>query len=305
MPQRQPFTALCRATSCSRLTGRADLHLHTTHSDGTYSPAQIVDLARRSGLVAVAITDHDTLAGVAPARQAAAGTSLEVIAGVEISCAYREKELHLLGYFVDPEDGPLSEALHRLREHRCERFWGMVERLRGCGVSLDEGELRTWAGAGALGRRQLAEYLVLIRKAGSVREAFTRYLADGGRADVPKVCLPVAEALRLVRGAGGVASWAHPSYDCDRSTLDELRGWGLSAVEVDYPGIKNSRRSRLRSWASELGLAVSGGSDCHGPDHPRRAVGAGSVTRDELEQLRQRAHTPPLSPRGRGGKEVV
>jgi predicted metal-dependent phosphoesterase TrpH len=287
MPHRQPFTALCRATTCGRQTGRADLHLHTTHSDGTYTPAQVVDLARRSGLVAVAITDHDTLAGVAPARQAADGTAVEVVAGVEISCAYREKELHLLGYFVDPVDGPLNAALRRLREHRAGRFWEMVERLRGCGVSLDEGDLRAWAGGGALGRRQLAEYLVVVRKTGSVREGFTRYLADGGRADVPKVCLPVAEALDLVRGAGGVASWAHPAYDCDRAALAELRRLGLGAVEVDYPCVRKSRLARLRAWAAELGLAVSGGSDCHGPDQPRRAIGAGSVTREELERLRQ------------------
>src|SRR5688572_13505927 len=134
MPSRQPFTALCRATSRPPALDRADLHVHTTASDGTYTPAQVVALARRAGLAAVAITDHDTLDGVGPARAAAAGTGLEVIAGVEITAEHRGRELHLLGYFVSTEDGPLVRALARLRRLRRERFLAVLDRLRGCGV---------------------------------------------------------------------------------------------------------------------------------------------------------------------------
>ena len=115
--------------------GRADLHVHTTHSDGDYTPAQVVELARRSGLAAVAITDHDTLGGVAGRAGAASGSALEVIAGVEITAEYGGRELHLLGYFVRPDDEALQAALQRLREHRAGRFREMVERLRRCGVS--------------------------------------------------------------------------------------------------------------------------------------------------------------------------
>src|SRR5437870_1828670 len=135
MPARQPFTALCQAGSRRRTTGRADLHLHSTHSDGNYTPAQLLDLARRSGLAAVALTDHDTLAGVAEAEAAAAGSGVAVVPGVEISAEYQGRELHLLGYFVRAGDEPLRAALRRLREHRERRFWEIVERLRGCGVS--------------------------------------------------------------------------------------------------------------------------------------------------------------------------
>jgi predicted metal-dependent phosphoesterase TrpH len=287
MPARQPFTTLCQLAARSRSTGRADLHMHTTHSDGTYTPAQVLDLARRSGLAAVAVTDHDTLDGVAPTQQAAAGTGVEVVPAVEISTAYRGRELHLLAYFVRLDDERLQAALRRLRDDRAERFWEMVERLRGCGVSLDAGRLRDEAGSGALGRRHLAEFLVQAGRAGSVREAFNRYLSDGGRVAVPKVRLDVAEALELVRGAGGVASWAHPSYDCDRQSLQELRGLGLGAVEVEYPATRTARRQELRRLARELDLAVSGGSDCHGPDQLRRSVGACSISGEELEALRQ------------------
>jgi predicted metal-dependent phosphoesterase TrpH len=290
MPAGQPFTALCRTAARTRCTGRADLHLHTTHSDGTYTPAEVVDLAHRSGLAAIALTDHDTVSGVPEAQAAASGLdNLEIIPGVEISAQHRGRELHLLGYFLRLDDAPLGAALDRLREHRVGRFWNMVDRLRGCGVSLEEGELRARARSGALGRRHLAELLVNARRAGSVQEAFHRYLGDGGRVALPKVSLPMAEAIALLRGAGGVAALAHPTYDCNRESLAELRALGLRAVEAEYPGYRSQRVRQLRAWAAELGLAVTGGSDCHGPGRLSRSVGACSVAGHELADLRQRA----------------
>ncbi len=148
MPARQPFTALCQLASRGRLAGRADLHLHTTHSDGAYSPAQVVELARRAGLAAVAVTDHDAVGGVAVAREAADGSGVEVIAGVEITAEFRGRELHLLGYFFRTDDGPLTAALEKVCRGRAERFAEMVERLRACGASLD---LRERAAAGRPG----------------------------------------------------------------------------------------------------------------------------------------------------------
>jgi len=289
MPARQPFTALCQAASLPRSSGRADLHIHTVHSDGLYTPAEVIDLARRSGLAAVAITDHDTLEGIAPAQAAAAGNGVNVIAGVEITSEYLGRELHLLGYFVEVTNRPLNAALKRLQAHRETRFWEMVERLRSCGVSLDDTELHAQATTGTLGRRHLANLLVKARRAGSVREAFHRYLGDSSRLNVPKLRLPVAEAIALVRGAGGVASWAHPNYDCTRESLQELRGQGLGAVEACYPGFRPGRVCQLRDWAKELGLAVTAGSDCHGPGHPRRAIGAASLTETELMCVRRMA----------------
>ena len=284
MPARQPFTALCQLAARSRLAGRADLHLHTTHSDGAYTPAQVVELARRAGLAAVAVTDHDAVGGVAVARQAAGDSGVEVIAGVEITAEYRGRELHLLGYFFRTDDGPLTAALERVRQGRVERFREMVERLRACGASLDLRGVPPPAAPEALGRRHLAEMLVGQGLAGSVREAFARWLHDGGRAAAPKVRLPVGEAAALVRGAGGVAAYAHPPYDCTRETLAELRALGLGAVEVDHPNVRASRGRELRTWAADLGLAVTAGSDCHGPG--KHAVGACTVTTRELEMLR-------------------
>jgi predicted metal-dependent phosphoesterase TrpH len=289
MPARQPFTALCQTLARPTTVGRADLHVHTTASDGEYTPAQVVDLARRSGLVAVAITDHDTVAGVAPARSAADGSRVEIISGVEITAEYLSKEIHLLGLFIRPEDGPLCAALGRLREHRQGRYWEMVARLKRCGVALDDAVLQRQAATGTLGRRHLASLLVKQRQAGSVREAFVRYLGDHARAAVPKLRLAAAEAIALVRGAGGVAAWAHPPYDGWRDRLRGLAALGLGAVEVDFPGHRPSLGRAMCALAAELGLAITGGSDCHGPGHYRRAIGSFGANADELGCLRRRA----------------
>ncbi len=190
--------------------------------------------------------------------------------------------MHLLAYFVNPDDPALNAALEKVRRGRVERFHAMVERLRELGVSIADVELETIPDT--LGRRHLAEMIVKAGRAGSVREAFRRYLLDGGRVDVPKKRLPIAEALALVRAAGGVAAWAHPDYHCDQRRLAELRTLGLGGVEVEYPDTAPGRRRELRTWAAAIGLAITGGSDCHGPG--RRAVGACSVSAEELERLR-------------------
>jgi predicted metal-dependent phosphoesterase TrpH len=287
MPAGQPFTSLCRQMASPPQAGRVDLHLHTTASDGSYTPAQVVELGRRSGLAALAITDHDTLDGIGAAR-AAARQSLEVIAGVEVSAEFRGQELHLLGFFVNPEDVPLNQALAHLRQSRRQRFQEMVARLADLGVRL-EGESGEEAKDGVtLGRRHLAEMLVRSGHADSIRQAFQRYLGERGRANVPKHCLPVAEAIRLIRSAGGVAAWAHPANDCSEGTLRTLRDQGMQAVEVDFPSCRYSRQRELRSLASRLELAVTGGSDCHGPDHAHHAIGRCGLSREELEELRSK-----------------
>jgi predicted metal-dependent phosphoesterase TrpH len=284
MPAGQPFTLLCQQLARSRVAGRGDLHIHTTCSDGLYTPAQVLNLARRSGLSAIAITDHDT---VAACNLVCAASDIDVIAGVEITTEFHGRELHLLGYYFRPDDAPLNTALDGLRADRVNRFWEMVERLRRLGVSLSEAALASVNTSGTLGRRNLAELLVRDGKAATVREAFHRYLADHARAAVPKRRLPVAEAVKLVRGAGGVAAWAHPTYDCTRSSLVELRDLGMRGVEADFPSCRPSRARELRAWATELHLAVTGGSDCHGPEPPGRSLGMCGVTAAELATLRR------------------
>ena len=297
MPARQPFLDLCRQIAVARSEAhRADLHLHTRHSDGTFTPDEIVRRAAARGLGAIAITDHDSLAGFAPARAAAqtVAPALEVIPGVEITSEYQDRELHLLAYFIRPDDPPLNAALRELRADRTRRFGEMVARLEVAGVALDETAVkRCLEGGESPGRRTLAALLAAEGKAATIDAAFARYLRDGGPVCVPKRRLPVADALALVRGAGGVSSWAHPPDDVTLEQVLELRDLGLNALEAVYPSFAASRRQRLRDLAKAAGLAVSGGSDCHGPSPTRRAVGACAVTSAELERLRELAGNFP------------
>jgi predicted metal-dependent phosphoesterase TrpH len=217
------------------------------------------------------------------------GAAIEIVSGIELTTQFRGRPLHLLGYFFRLEDACLTSLLERLREHRRERFREMIVRLARQGVAVKLPDDRV--PSGALGRRHVAELLVKAGHAATIRQAFLRYLDDAGRVHVPHYELAVEEAIEFVRSAGGVAAWAHPSYDCTRHALEGLRICGLRAVEVDWPSCRLSRARELRAWAAELGLAVTGGSDCHGPGNHLRAVGARGITVDELEQLRSLAAT--------------
>jgi 3',5'-nucleoside bisphosphate phosphatase len=285
MPTGQPFTALCQGLAELKPAQRAELHVHTTESDGAYTPEQVVELARRVGLAAVAITDHDALAGSARSRAAARG--VEVISGVEITAEHDGREMHLLGYFVRDDDDALNSALAQLRERRRERFHAMADKLRSCGVTIDDASLIAADHGGSLGRRTLAELLCANGRVGSVREAFARYLGDGGPADLPKERLPLDRAIALVRAAGGMTSLAHPRPTMTRSDLATLRDGGLQAIEVEYPTHRANRVRELREWAAVLGMAVTGGSDCHGAEPLYRSIGCRGITIDELDALRQ------------------
>jgi 3',5'-nucleoside bisphosphate phosphatase len=279
-----PFTHLFQRLAVLRNPGRADLHTHTTFSDGTHTPAELIERAIKAGLKAVAVTDHDTTGGVEPVRAAAAGR-IEVIAGVEVTAEFRDVELHLLGYFIRPDDRALASALHDLRAARRERLMEMARRLKPLGPSVEDDVARL-PETTTIGRRHLAHILIARGHAGSLHDAFTRWLAVPQLAGVPKRRLPVAEAIALVRGAGGVASWAHPPADADLRALEELREMGLGAVECVYPWPSRAQETRLRQLARAAGLAVTGGSDSHDPSPPTRAVGARAVSLEELARIR-------------------
>jgi predicted metal-dependent phosphoesterase TrpH len=285
-----PFTRLCQSLVTLRAPARADLHLHTTFSDGTHTPAGLVDRARKAGLAAIAVTDHDTTAGVEPTRRVA-GPGLEVIAGVEITAEFRGSELHLLGYFIDPDDPALAAALVELRQARRARAVEMARRLTPRGASI-EAAVSAIPGDVSVGRRHLARLLIEAGHAWTLHGAFTRWLSVPEVAGVPKKRLPVADAISLVRGAGGVASWAHPPADADLDAMRGLGALGLGAVECVYPWPTRAHGDRLRAMAASLGLAVTGGSDSHDPGPAGRAVGARAVTLDEVAKIRARTPNP-------------
>lgn len=280
-----PFTRLCGRLAVLRNPGRADLHTHTRFSDGTHTPAGLIERAAKAGLMAVAVTDHDTTDGVEPAR-AAAGGRIEVVAGVEMTAEFRGAELHLLGYFVRPDDPDLSRALADLRAARRERLIEMARRLTALGPSV-EAAVAAIPPDVSVGRRHLARILIDCGHSRSLHGAFAGWLGRPELTGVSKRRLPVAEAIALVRKAGGVASWAHPPAAADLRALEELRSFGLGAIECVYPWPNRAQETRLRQLARTAGLAVTGGSDSHDPDVPARAVGARAVTRDELARIRE------------------
>lgn len=288
MPRQAPFTWLCGQIAELARVRVVDLHIHTTASDGEYTPSQVIAHARRAGLSAVAITDHDTLAGWAEARQAA-GEALSFIPGVEISTVFEQRELHLLGYFLRDDHPGLNATLARLQQSRRERFRDWIGQLAQSGIRLPEDRVQlVERSTTSLGRRHIAKLLFSMGKARSLSEAFYRYVQPTAKQVLPKALVPIAQAIELVHAAGGVTSLAHPPADWGEEEFLRLRELGLDAIEAVYPRGRRSPSVSLRLLASQLGLAVTGGSDCHGPESPQRTIGSYGIHPAELHALRQR-----------------
>lgn len=275
--------------------GAADLHVHTTHSDGHCSPGEVVRAAAAHGLAALAITDHDTLSALPIARPEAARLGIELVAGIELTAERDGREIHLLGHFLNIDDPPLSAAVAALREGREQRLVAMVERLTALGLRIDLPALRRTFPRATLGRRHLGAWLAQTGQVASRREAFARFLADDGPAHVPKPRLPWADAIALIRGAGGIAGLAHPPRDLREIQLRELVEGGLGSIEVDGPGIGSTHGRRFRDWADLLDLIPIAGSDFHAPDRPGAWVGSIATPADNLERLRRRASKPEMA----------
>jgi predicted metal-dependent phosphoesterase TrpH len=292
MPRRSPFTTVGQRLAQLAHPHRADLHVHSTASDGALTPSQVVAWARQARLCAVALTDHDTLAGIAEAR-ALAAAPLEVIAAVELTTHFANRELHLLGYFVPTDHAGFNQVLARLCEQRRDRFHDFLSQLAAAGIRVPTDRAKGVAEASAsLGRRHVAELLVTCGFAATRGEAFRRFVAPLSNRVIPNARLPIEEAITLVRSVGGVASLAHPPDDLSEATFATLRRWGLEAVEVEYPWGRSSAGRRLRDLAGRLDLAVSGGSDCHGPQPADRRIGSHGISSAELAKLRDRCGCP-------------
>lgn len=265
-----------------------DLHAHTTASDGLAAPAQLVAQALAADLTAVAVTDHDTVAGVAAARDAAAGTTLEVIAGVELSCGDDRREVHLLGLCL-ADLAPMHEALEAARTLREARGEEMVARLNRLDIPLTMEMVMAEAGEGNVGRPHVARALVAGGWVPTVREAFDRYLGDGRPACVDRPKLSLAEAIALVHRAGGVAVWAHPQSEGTREKVMRYVALGLDGLEVRHPSHPAPDVERLARFCDEFGLVRSGGSDWHGEPDTWKPLGCQHVPLPWLDALRERA----------------
>lgn len=273
---------------------RGDLHVHSSASDGTDPPAEVMRRAALTGLDVVALTDHDTVAGLAEARAAAGPVTL--LPGMELSCRLDGRSLHLLAYLFDPDQPELAAELARIRDDRVLRARAMVDKLAGLGVDISWEQVAAIAGEAVVGRPHIARAMAASGAITSPREAFTRdWIADGGRAYVDRYALDPARAIGLVQAAGGVAVLAHPRAGRDTWVTDEqitrLAAAGLAGLEVFHPDQSDAERARLLALASDLSLVATGGSDDHGSLTDYR-LGCETTPEDAYQTLISRAGHP-------------
>lgn len=271
------------------MKGEVDLHLHSTASDGTVPPADVVGACAEAGLVGLSLTDHDTVDGVEAAASEAEALGLRFLVGAEFSANEPERSVHVLGYGFDPADEGLRAFFRAYREDRERRAREIAERLRSLGVPLEYEAVERTAGGGVPTRAHVARALVREGHAASGQEVFDRWLGRGKPAFVEKRPTPPSEVFEKIHAAGGVAVLAHPGWT---HGPDEIRRWaaeGLDGVEVRHRSNAPPVRRRLRALADELDLLTTGGSDWHGPEEGRRPPpGSQEVPASWMEAVERR-----------------
>ena len=267
---------------------KADLHLHTTASDGILSPQEMVQKASQLGLDVIAITDHDSVNGIPSALETAKSfPQLLVIPGVEISTDMPQGWVHILGYFVDYRDSEFNHALEELRNSRYERGLKIVARLADLGIDIDWERVLALASGGTIGRPHIAQAMLERGYIASLQEAFTKYIGNEGIAHVERKKLTPTEAVELIIKANGLPFIAHLA---DIKYLDsfahQLKQLGLAGIEIYYPHYSPSKIARLKALAKKYDLITSGGSDYHGLDNTIGAdIGSADLPQEAIEQL--------------------
>lgn len=264
----------------------ADLHLHTHFSDGTFSPEQLVEEAKKASLSAIAVTDHDCVLGINPAKDAANG-ALEIIPGIELSAEIDSNEIHILGYFIDQNFPPLVTELVKINEIRRNRIYDILDKLRKLGIDLDPQDVFNIAGRGSVSRLHIARAMFNRGVISNIYEAFARYIGNDGPAYVGNFSLTPKEAIQLILAAKGVPVLAHPhNSSCDELIPGFVRV-GLKGLEVYYPEYSEVITRYYLQIANKYGLLVTGGSDCHGDAKPDVKVGKVSIPYELVEKLKQ------------------
>jgi predicted metal-dependent phosphoesterase TrpH len=271
-----------------------DLHCHSTASDGLLAPAEVVRVAAEVGLTTIALTDHDTTAGLAEATRAGMALGVRVIGGCEFSVQASWGEMHLLGYFLAPDDPAIEAFLVEARADRERRARGMVSRLAALGVAITSDDVLQESDGGAIGRPHVARALHRLGHVQTIQQAFDRYIGRGRPAFVDKVLPTLREVADLVHARGGIVSAAHLKYHGTKATLAVLRDEGLDAVETRHPSHDGERVAEITEAAMALDLARTGGSDWHGEMDPlgtHAMLGAMQVPEAWLEVLEARRPT--------------
>jgi predicted metal-dependent phosphoesterase TrpH len=244
-----------------------DLHMHTTASDGTCTPESLVERVWQAGIRTMSVTDHDTMAGVAPATAAAAAYGMAVIPGIEITSVDGGRDVHVLAYFISADAPGLQDLLTSQRRNRIERAREIADRLAALGAPIDVGSLVDAAAKGggkALARPQIARALIDAGHVGSVAEAFDKYLSESSPAYIPHRGASPADVVALVNAGGGLASLAHPGYTKKDEIIPALVTAGLGAIEVYHSSHDLTQQAHYLALAEHHGVGVTGGSDYHG-----------------------------------------
>jgi predicted metal-dependent phosphoesterase TrpH len=275
---------------------KIDLHVHSHYSDGTHSPSEVVELAHQKGVVALALTDHDTLDGIPETVAAGQTLGIDIVAGIELSTIHHNQEIHLLAYGFDWQNPSLIHQITTLQASRNIRNSEAVTRLNELGLSLTYDEVKTIAGKGTVGRPHIAQVLLEKGYVNTFQEAFTQYLGEKAPAYIPRDLPSTTQAIEWIRQAGGVTSLAHPNWIKQKGKAfltfcKELQEAGLHALEVFYSTHTPRQISFFLQCTRQLDLLVTGGSDFHGTHRPDIAIGVGrgnlKVPMTLLEPLRQ------------------
>lgn len=278
-----------------------DLHTHSNFSDGTMTPTELVALARDKKISALALTDHDTMAGTEEAILAGEKMGVEIVPGIEISVLYNQVEYHVLGYWADPCNSPLAAALERLQGARAERNGKILEKLNALGIPVTAEELQRVSEQGQTGRPHIARILVQRGVVQTMSQAFDQFLKKGEAAYVSRFAYSAAEAVALIRQAGGIAALAHPTQNDPEvirlpGVLVDLVRAGLNGIELYYPTHSNKVKKKLRALAVEHDLLLTGGSDYHGEVRPGTSLAGGKnifVPPELLGKMKERLRLRP------------
>ncbi len=259
-----------------------DLHLHTTHSDGTWRPSEMIEHAVKLKLTCIAITDHDTTAGISEGIAAAAGR-LEIINGVEINTRAELKgslkqDVHILGYFIDPTDSKLNNLFNRQQDARVAHVEQVIKKLNAHGIQVSMESIRAFTDGGPIGKPHITKAIVAAGGASDIIEAYEKFMSKNSAFYVQRNSVTPAEAIQAIRAAGGIASWAHPGDgEYVKDMLKELVSYGLGAIEAYHQMHSLETTQTIIDLANDLGLLITGGSDCHGP-YEECPPSIGSVT---------------------------
>ena len=268
--------------------GKADLHIHTTASDGLSTPTEIVQSAIKHKLDIIAITDHDTIAGVREAKEAAKGTGLEVIPGVEITCDFKGKEAHLLAYCFDVDDPGINKLLSGHKKARVKRGKWIIEQLKNEGLDLNIDEVKAEANGSNVGRPHIAAVLVDKGYVASFKEAFIRYLSNDALGPIQNDYYTVAEVIEQVKSAGGAIVVAHPGFMYSMEELDTFKDMGIDGIEVLHPSHNYELQKKMQDFAEENLLLKTGGSDFHGGDRDyQRYFGVLTINTNIVSRMKQ------------------